>query len=185
MQMVEGNSDVLWHGVTRNFAQSSGTSDGKSKYVPITKESFSRCHYRGGCRLRGALSGNESSKPHFRRQGIHPRRQLRQRAAPAERRGGGRPVGKPYQQHQPACQPCAHPRQADSTHGRLEQEAAGSCRGKPSAERDQHLRRAVVVSVGDKRSDAQGGCRVNPRRVAQSGSVFPRRHQLQALPQSI
>ena len=137
------------------------------------------------CRLRGALSGNESPKPHFRRQGIHPRRQLRQRAAPAERRGGGRPVGKPYQQHQPACQPCAHPRQADRTHGRLEQEAAGSCRGKPSAERDQHLRRAVVVSVGDKRSDAQGGCRVNPRRVAQSGSVFPRRHQLQALPQSI
>jgi len=48
MQMVEGNSDVLWRGVTRNFAQSSGTSDGKSKYVPITKESFSRCHYRGG-----------------------------------------------------------------------------------------------------------------------------------------
>ena len=48
MQMVEGKSDVLWRGVTRNFAQSSGTSDGKSKYVPITKESFSRCHYRGG-----------------------------------------------------------------------------------------------------------------------------------------
>ena len=46
MQMVEGKSDVLWRGVTRNFAQSSGTSDGKSKYVPITKESFSRCHYR-------------------------------------------------------------------------------------------------------------------------------------------
>ena len=39
---------MLWRGVTRNFAQSSGTSDGKSKYVPITKESFSRCHYRGG-----------------------------------------------------------------------------------------------------------------------------------------
>ena len=39
MQMVEGKSDVLWRGVTRNFAQSSGTSDGKSKYVPITKES--------------------------------------------------------------------------------------------------------------------------------------------------
>lgn len=48
MRMVEGEADVLWPGVTRNFAQSSGTSDGKSKYVPITKDSFARCHYRGG-----------------------------------------------------------------------------------------------------------------------------------------
>ena len=47
MRMVEGERDVLWRGVTRNFAQSSGTSDGKSKYVPITKDSFRRCHYRG------------------------------------------------------------------------------------------------------------------------------------------
>ena len=47
MRMVEGEADVLWPGVTRNFAQSSGTSDGKSKYVPITKDSFARCHYRG------------------------------------------------------------------------------------------------------------------------------------------
>ena len=45
--MVAGESNVLWRGKTHNFAQSSGTSDGKSKYIPITKESFSRCHYRG------------------------------------------------------------------------------------------------------------------------------------------
>lgn len=48
MRMVEGERDVLWPGRVRNFAQSSGTSDGKSKYIPITKESFKRCHYRGG-----------------------------------------------------------------------------------------------------------------------------------------
>ena len=47
MRMVAGESNVLWRGKTHNFAQSSGTSDGKSKYIPITKESFSRCHYRG------------------------------------------------------------------------------------------------------------------------------------------
>ena len=28
MRMIDGESDVLWPGVTRNFAQSSGTSDG-------------------------------------------------------------------------------------------------------------------------------------------------------------
>ena len=31
MRMVEGESDILWKGKVRNFAQSSGTSDGKSK----------------------------------------------------------------------------------------------------------------------------------------------------------
>ena len=48
MRMVEGESDILWKGKVRNFAQSSGTSDGKSKYIPISKESFAKCHYRGG-----------------------------------------------------------------------------------------------------------------------------------------
>lgn len=48
LQMVNGKSDVLWHGVCRNFAQSSGTSSQRSKYIPITKESFKECHYQGG-----------------------------------------------------------------------------------------------------------------------------------------
>ncbi|MDE6430897.1 MAG: GH3 auxin-responsive promoter family protein, partial [Duncaniella sp.] len=48
MRMIAGEKDILWPGVTRNFAQSSGTSDGKSKYIPVTKESFNRSHYRGG-----------------------------------------------------------------------------------------------------------------------------------------
>ena len=48
MRMIAGEKDILWPGVTRNFAQSSGTSDGKSKYIPVTPESFRRSHYRGG-----------------------------------------------------------------------------------------------------------------------------------------
>lgn len=47
-RMIAGERDILWRGITRNFAQSSGTSDGKSKYVPITPDSFSRNHYAGG-----------------------------------------------------------------------------------------------------------------------------------------
>lgn len=46
-RMIAGERDILWPGVTRNFAQSSGTSDGKSKYVPITPDSLRRCHYQG------------------------------------------------------------------------------------------------------------------------------------------
>lgn len=47
-RMIKGERDILWPGVTTHFAQSSGTSDGKSKYVPISTDSFKRCHYRGG-----------------------------------------------------------------------------------------------------------------------------------------
>lgn len=48
MEMVAGRRDILWPGVTRRFAQSSGTSDGKSKYIPVTTDSLRHSHYRGG-----------------------------------------------------------------------------------------------------------------------------------------
>ena len=48
MDAVAGRKDVLWPGVTKRFAQSSGTTDGKSKYVPLTDDSLRLNHYRGG-----------------------------------------------------------------------------------------------------------------------------------------
>ena len=47
MRMVNGIKDELWPGRCYNFAQSSGTSDGRSKYIPITRESFTWNHYQG------------------------------------------------------------------------------------------------------------------------------------------
>lgn len=47
MRMVNGEADVLWPGRCMDFAQSSGTSGGRSKYVPITRDSLQRCHYAG------------------------------------------------------------------------------------------------------------------------------------------
>ena len=47
MRMIAGEKDVLWRGVCRDFAQSSGTSGGKSKFIPITGESLRRCHFAG------------------------------------------------------------------------------------------------------------------------------------------
>jgi len=48
MRMVNGEAGVLWPGKCYNFAQSSGTSDGRSKYIPITREAFKWNHYQGG-----------------------------------------------------------------------------------------------------------------------------------------
>ena len=47
MRMVNGAQDELWPGRCMNFAQSSGTSDGRSKYIPITRESLKWNHYQG------------------------------------------------------------------------------------------------------------------------------------------
>ncbi|MDY5802998.1 MAG: GH3 auxin-responsive promoter family protein, partial [Sodaliphilus sp.] len=47
MRMVSGEANVLWRGKCFNFAQSSGTTDGKSKYIPITADSLKTNHYQG------------------------------------------------------------------------------------------------------------------------------------------
>lgn len=47
MRMIRGERNVLWRGECRSFAQSSGTSGGKSKYIPITPDSLRKNHYPG------------------------------------------------------------------------------------------------------------------------------------------
>lgn len=47
MRMIEGEKNVLCPGVTRRYAQSSGTSGGKSKYIPLPQRSLQKCHYAG------------------------------------------------------------------------------------------------------------------------------------------
>ncbi len=43
-----GEKDVLWPGLITKFAKSSGTTNARSKYIPMTEESLERTHYRGG-----------------------------------------------------------------------------------------------------------------------------------------
>ena len=47
MRMINGIKDELWPGRCMNFAQSSGTSEGRSKYIPVTRESLQWNHYQG------------------------------------------------------------------------------------------------------------------------------------------
>ncbi len=47
-QMRLGERDVLWPGRTRWFARSSGTTNAKSKFIPVTPTCLENCHYRGG-----------------------------------------------------------------------------------------------------------------------------------------
>lgn len=47
-RMREGEKDVLWPGQVQWYAKSSGTSTGKSKFLPITPEALESCHFSGG-----------------------------------------------------------------------------------------------------------------------------------------
>ena len=44
----QGQKDVIWPGQIRNFAKSSGTTNAKSKYIPITEDSLEHCHMKAG-----------------------------------------------------------------------------------------------------------------------------------------
>lgn len=44
----QGEKNVLWPGETKYFAKSSGTTNDKSKYIPVTQETLEECHYKGG-----------------------------------------------------------------------------------------------------------------------------------------
>lgn len=47
MRMLRGEKDILCPGACRDFAQSSGTSGGKSKFIPITPRALRRNHFAG------------------------------------------------------------------------------------------------------------------------------------------
>ena len=46
-RMINGEPNVLWPGITRWFAKSSGTTNDKSKFIPVTNDILHRCHYQG------------------------------------------------------------------------------------------------------------------------------------------
>lgn len=45
---IKGQKDVLWPGRIGWFAKSSGTTNDKSKYIPVTPEALDACHYAAG-----------------------------------------------------------------------------------------------------------------------------------------
>lgn len=47
-RMRHGQTDVLWPGRCRWFAKSSGTTNDKSKFIPVTPRGLQHVHYKGG-----------------------------------------------------------------------------------------------------------------------------------------
>ncbi|RYU78725.1 GH3 auxin-responsive promoter family protein [Hymenobacter persicinus] len=47
-RVLRGEADVLWPGRVLWFAKSSGTTNARSKFIPVTHDSLHDCHYRAG-----------------------------------------------------------------------------------------------------------------------------------------
>ena len=47
-RMRHGESDILWPGRTKWYAKSSGTTNDKSKFIPVTADGLKDIHYAGG-----------------------------------------------------------------------------------------------------------------------------------------
>ncbi len=47
-RMRHGEADVLWPGVVKWFAKSSGTTNDKSKFIPVSVDGLKNIHYKGG-----------------------------------------------------------------------------------------------------------------------------------------
>jgi GH3 auxin-responsive promoter len=69
-RVLAGEADVLWPGASMWFAKSSGTTNARSKYIPVTPESLHGCHYRGGKDLLALFSGLYPEQRIFHGQGL-------------------------------------------------------------------------------------------------------------------
>ena len=47
-RMRRGERDILWPGRVKWYAKSSGTTNDKSKFIPVSREGLKRMHYKGG-----------------------------------------------------------------------------------------------------------------------------------------
>jgi len=45
---IKGESNIFWSSPIKWYAQSSGTTNSKSKFIPVSKESLEECHYKAG-----------------------------------------------------------------------------------------------------------------------------------------
>ena len=47
-RVLKGENNILWPTPIKLFSKSSGTTNAKSKFLPVSEESLDTCHYKGG-----------------------------------------------------------------------------------------------------------------------------------------
>ncbi len=69
-RVLKGEPNVLWPTPVEWFSKSSGTTNARSKYVPVTPESLEDCHYMGGKDMMTLLVANRPDTQVFEGKGL-------------------------------------------------------------------------------------------------------------------
>lgn len=69
-RMINGEKNILWPSVVRWYAKSSGTTNDKSKFIPVTDEILWRCHYKGGVDCVALYLENNPKSNFFSKKGL-------------------------------------------------------------------------------------------------------------------
>jgi hypothetical protein len=69
-RMMHGEQNVLWPTEIKWFAKSSGTTNARSKFIPVSPEALEECHYKGGKDLYSIFINNHPETKIFSGKGL-------------------------------------------------------------------------------------------------------------------
>jgi phenylacetate-coenzyme A ligase PaaK-like adenylate-forming protein len=69
-RLMNGEQNILWPSDIRWFAKSSGTTAGKSKFIPVSSEAMEECHYKGAKDLISIYCNNNPETKIFSGKGL-------------------------------------------------------------------------------------------------------------------
>ena len=69
-RLRKGEQNILWPTEIKWFAKSSGTTAGKSKFIPVSEEALEECHFKGGKDLLSIYCNNHPDTLLFDGKGI-------------------------------------------------------------------------------------------------------------------
>ncbi|MBN1598461.1 MAG: GH3 auxin-responsive promoter family protein [Bacteroidales bacterium] len=66
----KGEQNVLWPGEIKWFAKSSGTTNDKSKFIPVSRDALEKCHFKGGKDVLALYTNNYPDSKIFKGKGL-------------------------------------------------------------------------------------------------------------------
>ncbi len=69
-RILKGEQNILWPSDVEWFAKSSGTTNARSKFIPVTPESLEECNYKGGKDVMSVIIENKPDTQLFEGKGL-------------------------------------------------------------------------------------------------------------------
>jgi hypothetical protein len=69
-RIMRGEQNILWPSEIRWFAKSSGTTNARSKFIPVSQEALDNCHYKGGKDMIAIYANNNPDTKLFTGKGL-------------------------------------------------------------------------------------------------------------------